>query len=94
MKLTELRALSLGRDSYIPAGEKEGRMLLTCMDGRTDGQKPITQFFEYAITDDELKKYPGEKIVGHIVSIQLDRAPMIPFAGAAMKLTGSITEVK
>jgi hypothetical protein len=64
------------------------------MDGRADGQKPITQFFEYAITDDEIKKYPGEKIVGRIVAIQLDRAPMVPFAGAAMKLTGSIIEVK
>jgi hypothetical protein len=87
MKISELKVLSVERDSYVPKGQREGDMVASCMDGSS---KPVKMFFNVHLSGDDLAKH-GTKIVGKVIEVEnmtADSRLNIPFAGAPLKVSG------
>lgn len=86
MKIGELRVLSVGRDSYVPKGAKEGDMVARCMDG---GASPMSMFVNVHLSGDDVAKHAA-KIGGKVLEVEsgADARLNIPFAGAPLKVIG------
>ena len=88
MKISELRVLSVGRDSYVPKGQREGDMVARCMDG---GAVPVSMFVNVHLSGDDVVKH-GAKITGKSIEVEIsgDGRLNIPFAGAPLKVSGGV----
>jgi hypothetical protein len=86
VKISELKVLSVGRDSYVPKGQREGDMVARCMDG---GVNPVTMFVNVHLSGDDATKH-GAKLAGKIIEVEISGEGRlnIPFAGAPLKVTG------
>lgn len=86
MKISELKVLSVARDSYVPKGQSQGDMVARCMDG---GASPITMFVNVHLSADDNAKH-GDKLKDKTIEVELvaDGRLNIPFAGAPLKVTG------
>ena len=67
MKISELKVLSVGRDSYVPKGQREGDMVARCMDG---GAVPVSMFVNVHLSGDDAAKHGG-KIAGKIIEVEI-----------------------
>ena len=87
MKIAELKVLSVGRDSYVAKGAREGDMVARCMDG---GANPMSMFINVHLSGDDVAKFGG-KIAGKIIEVETggDGRLNIPFAGAPLKVMGA-----
>ena len=88
MKISELKVLSVGRDSYVPKGQREGDMVARCMDG---GAVPMSMFVNVHLSGDDAAKHGG-KIAGKLIEVEVsgDGRLNIPFAGAPLKVSGGM----
>ena len=67
MKISELKVLSVGRDSYVPKGQREGDMVARCMDG---GAVPMSMFVNVHLSGDDAMKH-GAKLAGKIIEVEV-----------------------
>jgi len=88
MKISELKVLSVGRDSYVPKGQREGDMVARCMDA---GAVPMSMFVNVHLSSDDVVKHGG-KIAGKVIDVEMggDGRLNIPFAGAPLKVSGGM----
>ena len=88
MKIGELKVLSVGRDSYVPKGQREGDIVARCMDA---GAVPIRCRRTCICRGDDVVKH-GQKIAGKVIEVEIggDGRLNIPFAGAPLKVSGGV----